>query len=113
MTERLNRALAVMVCALLLAASRGLDLTPLRAMAGSTEYPESAYLVVIILSRVVTKLGTLSAINPPVIESLFSADLAFLQDFYRRINEEGSAEMKVSCPACKHSFEVDIGTLGE
>ena len=72
-----------------------------------------AFLVVIILSRVIVKLGTLKAINPGVIENLFSADLAFLQDFYRRINEEGSSEMKVTCPACKHAFEVDIGRLGE
>ena len=72
-----------------------------------------AYLVVIILSRVITKLGTLSAINPAVIESLFSADLAYLQDFYRRINEEGSSEIKVTCPSCKNAFDVDLGTLGE
>jgi len=72
-----------------------------------------AYLVVIILSRVITKLGSLTSINPAIIESLFSADLAYLQDFYRRINEEGSAEIKVTCPSCKHNFDVDLGTLGE
>ena len=43
------------------------------------------YLVIILLSRVITKLGTLTHINPKVIEKLFSADLAYLQDFYRRI----------------------------
>jgi uncharacterized repeat protein (TIGR01451 family) len=47
MTEPLDRALAVMVCALLLVASGGLDLTPLRAMAGSSESLEPSYLVVI------------------------------------------------------------------
>ena len=73
-----------------------------------------AYLVVILLSRVVTKLGTLSAINPSVIENMFSADLAYLQDFYRRINEEGTTRVKVSCPECKHKFEYDMGAdLGE
>lgn len=72
-----------------------------------------AYLVVIILSRVITKLGSMTTLNPAVIENLFSADLAYLQDFYRRINEEGSAEIKVSCPSCKNSFDVDLGTLGE
>ena len=73
-----------------------------------------AYLVVILLSRVVTQLGTLKSINPSVIENLFSADLAYLQDFYRRINEEGTSKVKVSCPECKHNFEVDLGAeLGE
>ena len=47
------------------------------------------YLVIILLSRVITRLGSLQQINPKVIESLFSADLAFLQDFYRRVNEGG------------------------
>jgi hypothetical protein len=45
-----------------------------------------AYLVVILLSRVVTRLGLLAAINPKVIENLFATDLAFLQDLYNRIN---------------------------
>src|SRR5215475_4878789 len=45
-----------------------------------------AYLIVILLSRVVIKLGTVPQINPGVIESLFSEDLAFLQHMYNRIN---------------------------
>jgi hypothetical protein len=71
-----------------------------------------AYLVVILLSRVITKLGSLRDINPGVIEELFSADLAFLQDFYRRINETGSSLIQVSCPECSHTFEIDAGRLG-
>ena len=46
-----------------------------------------AYLVIILLSRVITQLGTVEVIDTGVVENLFSADLAFLQDFYRRINE--------------------------
>jgi hypothetical protein len=45
-----------------------------------------AYLVVILLSRVVTRLGSLDAINPKVVEALFATDLAFLQNLYNRIN---------------------------
>ncbi len=45
-----------------------------------------AYLVVILLSRVVTRLGSLAAVNPKVIEGLFATDLAFLQELYNRIN---------------------------
>ncbi len=51
-----------------------------------------AYLVIILLARVITQLGTIEVIDTGVIENLFSADLAFLQDFYRRINETGSDE---------------------
>ena len=48
-----------------------------------------AYLIVILLSRVITRLGDLDGVNPAVIESLFVSDLAFLQDFYNAINSEG------------------------
>src|SRR5215475_5177762 len=56
------------------------------------------YLVVILLSRVISKLGDLEHINPKVIEGLFAADFAFLQDFYRRINVSGHSRIGVSCP---------------
>ncbi len=71
-----------------------------------------AYLVIILLARVITKLGTLRDINTGVIESLFSADLAYLQDFYRRINETGSAAAEVVCPHCDGRFEIDMGSVG-
>ena len=73
-----------------------------------------AYLVIILLSRVITKLGSLKSINPSVVEDMYSADLAYLQDYYRRVNEEGTAKVNVSCPECKHRFELDLGgDLGE
>ena len=73
-----------------------------------------AYLVIILLSRVISKLGSLKSINPSVIEDMYSADLAYLQDFYRRVNEEGTSKVTVGCPECKHRFEVDLGgDLGE
>lgn len=68
-----------------------------------------AYLVILLLSRVITKLGDLSSINPSVIEGLYSSDLQFLQDFYRQINEEGTNKVKVSCPECQHQFEITMG----
>ena len=73
-----------------------------------------AYLVIILLSRVITQLGDLKSINPSIIEAMFSTDLAYLQDFYRRINEEGTAAVKVKCPSCGHGFDVDLGAdMGE
>lgn len=74
-----------------------------------------AYLTVILLSRVVTKLGTVTRITPATIESLFASDLAFLQDLYRRVNSEGHTQVGVTCPSCRHEFTVDLsgGGLGE
>lgn len=51
-----------------------------------------AYLVIILLARVVTRLGSVDVIDTNVIENLFSADLAFLQDLYRRINDPSADE---------------------
>jgi hypothetical protein len=46
-----------------------------------------AYSTVIILSRVITRLGALEEVTPVVIEGLFACDLNYLYQFYRRINE--------------------------
>ena len=69
-----------------------------------------AYLVIILLSRVIVKLGDLRTIDTDVIENLFSADLAYLQEFYRKINEEGSAKVHTACPSCKTEFDIDMVT---
>lgn len=72
-----------------------------------------AYLTIVLLARVITKLGTLPDVNTGVVEGLFSADLAYLQDFYQRINEPGASKMTVTCPSCSTSFEVDFLPSGE
>ena len=73
-----------------------------------------AYLVVILLSRVIVQLGEVKSLSPNNVESFFSSDLAYLQDFYRKINEEGTTMLPAKCPACGHEFEVDMGgSLGE
>ena len=70
-----------------------------------------AYLVIILLSRVIVKLGTLLSVNTGVIENLFAADLAYLQAFYRQINEQGTSLIQVACPECQARFEVDLANL--
>ncbi len=65
-----------------------------------------AYLVVILLSRVLTSLGSLEVINPKVIEGLYATDLAYLQELYNRINGNGASAIKVMCPNCQERFEV-------
>jgi hypothetical protein len=72
-----------------------------------------AYLTIILLSRVITKLGDLQVINPAVIEGLFSSDLAFLQSFYKRINDDGIAAIEAECPKCEHQFQLEIAAAGE
>src|SRR3954462_5477586 len=66
-----------------------------------------AYLALIVLSRVITRLGDLEMLTPKVIEELFSADVAYLQDFYQRINQNGTTEITAKCPKCESTFEVD------
>jgi hypothetical protein len=70
------------------------------------------YLVIILLSRVITRLGELEQINPKVIEGLFSGDLAYLQDLYQRINQNGHSRLLVVCPHCQGEFEVEAASLG-
>lgn len=72
-----------------------------------------AYLAVILLARVITRLGSLPEVNTGIIEKLFSADFAYLQDFYRRINENGTAKVSITCPECNQNIEVDLGHPGE
>lgn len=67
-----------------------------------------AYLTVILLTRTITRLGTLPEVDTWVVESLFASDLAFLQDLYRRINQEGHTQAAVTCPHCSTEFTVDI-----
>jgi hypothetical protein len=70
-----------------------------------------AYLAVILLSRVVSRLGTLQAINPKVIENLFATDLAYLQDLYNRVNQLEPADA-ITCPHCHHAFRAEAAAAG-
>ena len=72
-----------------------------------------AYLTVILLSRVIAKLGDVADINPGVVENLFASDLAYLQNFYNQINSNGKSVQKVVCPECEKQFEMELGLQGE
>ena len=67
-----------------------------------------AYLSVLLLARTVTRLGSAPGVDTLLIENLFASDLAFLQDLYRRINQEGRTEAEVACPSCGQAFAVDL-----
>ena len=70
------------------------------------------YLVVILLSRVVTRLGELTEINPGIIEGLFASDLAYLEARYRELNDAGADRISVICPDCERQFDVELAAVG-
>ncbi len=74
-----------------------------------------AYLSVVLLARVITRLGTITDVHAGLVEDLFASDLAFLQDLYRRVNAEGHTRASVTCPSCGSDFGVDLsgGRVGE
>ena len=71
-----------------------------------------AYLIVILLARVITQLGSLEVINPKVIEGLYAADLSYLQDLYSRINKNGHNRVHTQGPHCEQEFALEISGLG-
>jgi hypothetical protein len=71
------------------------------------------YLVIILLARVITRLGDLEHLNTKAVENLYAADLAYLQDFYQRINLNGHSRVRVTCPHCDGEFDVETAGLGE
>jgi hypothetical protein len=67
-----------------------------------------AYLSVVLLARVITRLGTIEDIHAGMVENFFASDLAFLQDLYKRVNAEGHTRATVTCPSCRHHFDIDL-----
>ena len=67
-----------------------------------------AYLTVLLLARVITRLGPLTDVPPEVVEGLYAADFDHLQRLYERLNTDGESVGAVTCPSCATSFEVDL-----
>lgn len=86
------------------------EIMPLR---DSRVQQNPAYLTVILLSRVVTSLGGIKMVTTRVIEDLYTADFAYLQEMYNRINQHGANIVKVKCPECEHLFDVEAEFQGE
>jgi hypothetical protein len=74
-----------------------------------------AYLTIILLSRVITKLGSLPDVNPRIIENLYASDVSYLQTLYQKVNTNGNGKPNntIACPHCKEEFEVGDHELGE
>lgn len=71
-----------------------------------------AYLVILLLSRVILTLGELPAVTPQVIEGLYASDLAYLQDLYQRLNAPASVILGAVCPNCNTQFQLQVAPLG-
>lgn len=71
-----------------------------------------AYLVILLLSRVITRLGSLAAVTPQVVERLYAADLAYLQELYQRLNAPQPVVVNATCPNCGTSFQLQVAPLG-
>ena len=67
-----------------------------------------AYLAVLLLARVVTRIGTITEVNPALVEELYAADFDHLQRLYGRLNSDGEAIGVLACPGCGQRFEVDL-----
>ncbi len=72
-----------------------------------------AYLPVVLLSRVVTRLGDLAQIGPQIIEGLFAVDLAYLEDLYMRLNSPEKVVVSAVCPQCSTQFHLQVAPLSE
>ncbi len=71
-----------------------------------------SYVPILLLSRVVTQLGEITAVTPAIIERLFASDLAYLQELYLRLNSGEQVAVGAVCPACSTTFQLQISPLG-
>ena len=69
------------------------------------------YLTIILLARVITKLGTLPTVDTNVIERLYTMDLAYLQDLYQRVNTMEMPMYRSICPHCGEEIEVPVNFM--
>jgi hypothetical protein len=68
-----------------------------------------AYLPLVLLSRVITQLGDLSRITPQVLEGLYAADVAYLEDLYLRLNSYDGLIVGARCPHCDAELRLKVG----
>ena len=93
---------------------RGLCAWPrpsIQSLADPRVQANEAYLPVVLLSRVVTRIGDLPSVAPGIIEGLFAADLAYLEDLYLRLNSHESVVVGAVCPQCSAHFSLQVAPL--
>lgn len=70
-----------------------------------------AYLPVVLLSRVITRLGELTTVSPREVENFFASDLAYLEDLYLRLNQPENLTIGTICPHCSNRFQLQVAPL--
>jgi hypothetical protein len=70
-----------------------------------------AYASVVLLSRVVTRLGNITSVGPAVVERLYAADFGYLQELFVRLNDAGEQLVETECPACGTRFPLDLNQV--
>jgi hypothetical protein len=67
-----------------------------------------AYLSILLLSRVLNRLGALAPVPAEVVERLFSADFVYLQELFVHLNDAGGSVIETECPSCGTRFPIDM-----
>ncbi|MBE9232513.1 phage tail assembly protein [Cuspidothrix issatschenkoi LEGE 03284] len=73
----------------------------------------SAYSVLVMFSRVIIRLGSLNSVSSDLLEELLLHDIAYLREFYNRINQQGNTHIPTQCPHCNAQFPVELSLAGE
>jgi hypothetical protein len=84
------------------------EIEPLRDVAVREN---QAYLAVLLLARVITRIGSVTEVTPEIVEGLFAADFLHLQRLYERLNSDDEMVGAVTCPGCQEVFEVDLAEI--
>jgi len=71
------------------------------------------YGFLVMLSQVITRLGSLNSVSSDLLEGLVIRDLAYLREFYNRVNQQGNAHIPANCPHCNTQFAVELELAGE
>ncbi len=93
--------------------SRALALDEVEPLRDARVQANQAYLGILLLSRVLKRLGDISPVGPAVVERLYSTDFAYLQDLYVRVNDLGSSQVETQCPSCGSRFALDLAAPAE
>ena len=72
-----------------------------------------AYSFLVMLSRTIVRLGSLEYVSPELLENLFLLDIAYLREYYNRINQQGDIYIPTQCPQCNNQFAVELELAGE
>jgi hypothetical protein len=72
-----------------------------------------AYSVLVMLTRVITRLGSFNSVSCDLLEGLLLHDIAYLREFYNRINQQGNVHIPTQCPQCSTQFSVELELAGE